>query len=64
MCILERDKAKIAVATQKSSKYKGEQKNNIYTPGILKSGQPYYWRIDSVINGTVLKGEVFEFTVK
>ncbi len=49
------DKAKIVVATQNSSEYKGEQKNNIYTPGILKSGQPYYWRIDSVVNGTVLK---------
>ena len=51
-------------ATRESSQYKGTQKNNIYTPGALESGKTYFWRIDSVMNETTVKGEVFEFTVK
>ena len=51
-------------ATKKSPEYKGTQKNNIYTPGPLESGKSYYWRIDAVVDGVVVKGDVFEFTVK
>tara|TARA_B110001454_G_scaffold218483_1_gene246586 strand:+ start:707 stop:2884 length:2178 start_codon:yes stop_codon:yes gene_type:complete len=51
-------------ATRESSQYKGTQKNNIYTPGTLESGKTYFWRIDSVMNETTVKGEVFEFTVE
>jgi len=51
-------------ATKESSEYKGTQKNNIYTPIGLESGKTYFWRIDSSVNESTVKGDVFEFTVK
>jgi hypothetical protein len=43
--------------------FKQEQKNNIFNPGPLESGKTYYWRIDTVTQEGLLKGDVWEFTV-
>jgi hypothetical protein len=34
-----------------------------YPVGSLELGKTYYWRIDEVFNGTVVEGNVWEFTV-
>ncbi|MBC8375947.1 MAG: hypothetical protein H8E26_07855 [FCB group bacterium] len=51
-------------ATKKSKEYKGSQNNNIFTPGPLKSGKTYFWRIDSIVGKKVIKGPVWSFTVE
>ena len=51
-------------ATKKSKEYKGSQSNNIFTPGPLKSGNTYFWRIDSIVEKKVIKGPVWSFTVE
>jgi hypothetical protein len=37
---------------------------NICSPGKLKSGGIYYWRVDAVRDGKTVKGAVWRFTVK
>ncbi len=37
---------------------------NIFSPGELIPGQTYYWRVDAMGNGKVVKGNVWKFTVK
>lgn len=51
-------------ATKKTPEFKGRQENNIFTPGILISGKTYYWRIDALVDGKIMKGQVWHFTVK
>jgi hypothetical protein len=58
------DFEKVTTATSTSSQYKGKQKTNIYTPGPLSSGQTYFWRVDALVDGIVVKGDVFRFTVE
>ncbi len=58
------DFEKVTAATSDSEEYKGKQKNNIYTPGALSSGQTYFWRVDALVGGIVVKGDVFRFTVE
>ena len=54
---------KVLESTGKSSaEYKGNQKNNIFKPGKLSGNKDYYWRIDSVVDGKVIKGDVWSFT--
>lgn len=36
---------------------------NIYTPKKLGSGETYFWRVDAMVAGKVVKGEVWSFTV-
>jgi len=36
---------------------------NIFTPGRLRRGQTYYWRVDAVRDGDTLKGPIWKFTV-
>ena len=43
--------------------FRREQKNNIFDPGPLEPGASYRWRIDTVTNEGVLKGDVWVFTV-
>ena len=44
--------------------YKGQQKNNIYSPEDLEMDKKYYWRIDTVYgDGSVGEGELWSFTV-
>lgn len=42
--------------------FRREQENNIFEPGSLKPGVTYYWRIDTVTQDEVLKGDVWRFT--
>lgn len=57
-------KVEVMKADEHSKEYKGTQKNNVYHPGILERGKTYFWRVDSVMDGGVVKGELFEFTIK
>ena len=51
-------------ASKNSPEYKGNQKNNIYSPGKLNTGKTYYWRIDGIIKNKIQKGNVWSFKVK
>ena len=51
-------------ASKNSSEFKGNQKNNIYSPGKLNTGKTYYWRIDGIIKNKIQKGNVWSFKVK
>lgn len=55
------DARAIRSAGRQSSEFKGNQKNNIFEPGRLKSNKEYYWRIDAVVDGKVIKGDVWSF---
>lgn len=50
-------------ASKNSPKFKGRQKNNIYSPGKLNAGKTYFWRIDEVTRNGIQKGNVWSFTV-
>ena len=51
-------------ASDKSPEFKGNQKNNIYSPGKLNPEKTYYWRIDAVTKNKIQKGNVWSFKVK
>jgi len=44
--------------------YKGEQSNNIFSPGTLTIGQTYYWRVDAVTASGTITGDEWHFTVE
>jgi hypothetical protein len=56
----------VSAATKKSKEYKASQTSNIFDPaaGNLEHGKTYYWRIDAVKNGNVIKGNVWSFTTE
>ncbi|QZT38800.1 right-handed parallel beta-helix repeat-containing protein [Halosquirtibacter xylanolyticus] len=54
--------ASVAAANVSSSSYKGRVDNNMYHPRNLVKGQTYYWRADGVVDGKIVKGEVWSFT--
>ena len=54
----------VKYASNKSPEYKGNQKNNIYSPEKLNPGETYYWRIDGITKNKIQKGNVWSFTVK
>ena len=37
--------------------------SNIYSPKELTAGATYFWRVDAIVTGKVVKGEVWSFTV-
>jgi hypothetical protein len=41
-----------------------EAPNNIFGPGVLEPGQTYYWRVDSIRAGEIVRGDVWYFTVQ
>ncbi len=51
-------------ADKRSSSYRGNQKNNIFSPSALEIGKTYYWRVDSVIGEKIIQGDVWNFTVE
>ncbi len=51
----------VGEADRGSPVYKGNQTNNIFYPGALQANQTYFWRIDAVIKGANVKGEVWSF---
>lgn len=52
-------------ATTASSAYRGRQAETSFDAGRLEFGQTYYWRVDEVLSGgTVVKGNVWSFTVE
>lgn len=54
----------VAKANHDFKEYKGRQANNIFSPGKLKKGKTYYWRIDAIgKTGEVVTGDVWGFTV-
>jgi len=44
--------------------YKGQQSNNIFSPGSLTIGQTYYWRVDAVTPSGIVTGDEWHFTVE
>jgi len=53
--------AAVESALHGSGEFMGNQFNNIFYPGALKTGQTYFWRIDAVNNESTVKGEVWSF---
>ncbi|MDC1107170.1 T9SS type A sorting domain-containing protein [Prolixibacteraceae bacterium] len=41
---------------------KGRFKNNMCHPGKLEKGKTYYWRVDAIVNGKIVKGDTWSFT--
>lgn len=58
------DESSVNLAGKKSVQYQGEFKHNIFTPKALKAGKQYYWRVDAIRQGVVIKGDVWQFTVE
>lgn len=50
-------------ANNKSPQYQGEFQHNIFTPKQLLAGKTYYWRVDALREGKMIKGDVWSFTV-
>lgn len=59
-----REKVAKATKNDKAFKRSFSGQNNIFTPGKLKDGATYYWRVDATRDGKVKKGDVWQFTVK
>ncbi len=51
-------------ATESSPEHKGAQEHNIFTPGSLRMGQEYFWRVDAISTSGVKRGKIWSFTVK
>lgn len=56
--------AGVSKAGKESDEYRGSQSNNIFSPGPLKPGKTYFWRIDSVVGKEIVSGPVWSFTVE
>ena len=58
------DKDAVRNADSGSPEYKGSRALGAenYDPGLLELGTTYYWRVDAVYNGNVVKGPVWIFT--
>ena len=54
----------VNIASKESTQYQGVYENNIFTPKELKQGKTYYWRVDALREGKLLKGDVWYFTVE
>ena len=54
----------VANAKKSSSEFKGSQGGsaNTYNPGELEFGRTYFWRVDEVSGGKVIKGDVWRFS--
>jgi hypothetical protein len=50
-----------ATTSDTSGIYKGAQDANEYSPQNLVAGQRYYWRVDSVVSGSVQTGYIWDF---
>ena len=59
------DKNIVRRADTTSPEYKGDTAlgTESYDPGLLEANTTYYWRVDEVYNGNLLKGPVWSFTV-
>ncbi len=44
--------------------YMGRQGETTYTLGRLDFGQIYYWRVDEITPGKIVKGDLWQFTVE
>jgi hypothetical protein len=58
------DKDVVRNADSGSPEYKGSRALGAenYDPGLLELGTTYYWRVDAVYNGNLVKGPVWIFT--
>ena len=54
--------ATVEAADRNSPEYRGNQVNNIFSPGELQADLVYYWRIDAVKEEKTVKGDVWSFT--
>ena len=51
----------VAGGDRDSVVFRGNQGNNIFEPGYLTAGVAYFWRIDTVVEVGVVKGDVWRF---
>ncbi|MHC4867465.1 MAG: LamG domain-containing protein [Planctomycetota bacterium] len=56
------DSAAVNSADEFSDEYKVSSSDPNYDPGPLSEATDYYWRIDEVIDGTTVKGDVWLFS--
>ena len=55
---------KVMQANETSKQFQGEYEHNIFTPKTLIAGNRYYWRVDAMREGQLIKGDVWHFTVE
>ena len=58
------DSKRVQKARRSSKEFKGNQENNIFSPGVLKENTDYYWRIDAITIEGVIKGDLWSFRAK
>ncbi len=58
------NKQQVLTANKSSTQYQGEYQHNIFIPKVLTPGKTYYWRVDAMIAGQVIEGNVWTFTVE
>jgi hypothetical protein len=58
------DAGAVARADGRSDEFRGNLKNNIFSPGPLESGRTYYWRVDAITDRGTERGDVWKFEVK
>ena len=56
------DFAVVRDATSSSPEYQGNQISTTFLPGVLTPQTPHFWRVDEVVGGEVVKGDVWQFT--
>jgi len=57
------DRAAVEAGTSDTLK-KTNQPTMSYAPGLLARGATYYWRVDEVVGGSKVTGEIWSFTVR
>ena len=40
----------------------GQQRHNVFSPGLLQPNTTYYWRVDAVTDSEIVSGPVWSFT--
>lgn len=58
------NKQQVLTANKSSTQYQGEYQHNIFTPKTLTPGKTYFWRVDALVGGQVIVGDVWTFTVE
>jgi len=56
------DSGAVSSAVKSSPEYKGNATTASFDPGALAKAASYYWRIDEVVGGITVKGDVWSFT--
>lgn len=57
------DATRVEQSDPDCEQFRAEQRNNIFNPEELVPGKRYYWRVDTLRDGEVAKGDLWSFRV-